>query len=105
MASSFQWLCMVMLHHCLWLLLFCPKDLGNRLGFLNVISAVCQISFESDGVPCTCCKLNCNKYSVCVCVAGFKANFKSLQQLVLIGGPDDGVITPWQSRFVAVAHI
>ena len=34
-------------------------------------------------------------------VAGFKANFKSLQQLVLIGGPDDGVITPWQSRSVA----
>jgi len=27
----------------------------------------------------------------------FTANFERLSQLVLIGGPDDGVITPWQS--------
>lgn len=27
----------------------------------------------------------------------WKNNFLRLQQLVLIGGPDDGVITPWQS--------
>lgn len=30
--------------------------------------------------------------------ASFKNNFLRLQKLVLIGGPDDGVITPWQSR-------
>ena len=30
--------------------------------------------------------------------AGYKKNFLALEQLVLIGGPDDGVITPWQSR-------
>jgi len=29
----------------------------------------------------------------------FKDNFSRLKQLVLIGGPDDGVITPWQSRY------
>ena len=27
-----------------------------------------------------------------------KSNFVKLEKLVLIGGPDDGVITPWQSR-------
>jgi len=28
----------------------------------------------------------------------FKENFLRIKNLVLIGGPDDGVITPWQSR-------
>lgn len=28
----------------------------------------------------------------------FKANFLQLERLVMIGGPHDGVITPWQSR-------
>jgi len=27
----------------------------------------------------------------------YKTNFLKLKQLVLVGGPDDGVITPWQS--------
>jgi palmitoyl-protein thioesterase len=27
----------------------------------------------------------------------YKTNFQQLENLVLIGGPDDGVITPWQS--------
>ncbi len=31
----------------------------------------------------------------------FKANFIKLDRLILIGGPDDGVITPWQSRYKA----
>lgn len=30
--------------------------------------------------------------------ADFKTNFIKLEALVMIGGPDDGVITPWQSR-------
>lgn len=30
--------------------------------------------------------------------SNFKANFLKLERLILIGGPDDGVITPWQSR-------
>eukprot|EP00731_Ephydatia_muelleri_P021337 Em0013g1064a len=29
----------------------------------------------------------------------FKSNFLKVQRLVLIGGPDDGVITPWESSF------
>ena len=29
----------------------------------------------------------------------YKSNFAQLDKLVLIGGPDDGVITPWQSRY------
>lgn len=29
----------------------------------------------------------------------YKINFLRLKKLILIGGPDDGVITPWQSRF------
>ena len=29
----------------------------------------------------------------------FKNNFLRLKKLVLVGGPDDGVITPWQSRY------
>lgn len=29
--------------------------------------------------------------------AAYKTNFLALENLVLIGGPDDGVITPWQS--------
>ena len=28
----------------------------------------------------------------------YKENFMAIKDLVLIGGPDDGVITPWQSR-------
>jgi len=28
----------------------------------------------------------------------YKTNFLRLEKLILIGGPDDGVITPWQSR-------
>ena len=28
----------------------------------------------------------------------FKTNFLKLEHLVMIGGPHDGVITPWQSR-------
>ncbi|CAK1603501.1 unnamed protein product [Parnassius mnemosyne] len=31
--------------------------------------------------------------------ADFKANILKLKRLVLIGGPDDQVITPWQSRY------
>lgn len=27
----------------------------------------------------------------------FKTNFLKIKKLVLVGGPDDGVITPWQS--------
>lgn len=30
----------------------------------------------------------------------WKKNFLKIKTLVLIGGPDDGVITPWQSRWV-----
>lgn len=29
----------------------------------------------------------------------YRTNFLRLNKLVLIGGPDDGVITPWQSRY------
>lgn len=29
----------------------------------------------------------------------FKKNFVRLSKLIMIGGPDDGVITPWQSRY------
>ena len=28
----------------------------------------------------------------------YRNNFLQIEELVLIGGPDDGVITPWQSR-------
>ena len=39
-------------------------------------------------------------------VVEYKKNFLKIKQLVLIGGPDDGVITPWQSRYnsLTVAH-
>jgi len=30
----------------------------------------------------------------------YRDNFMAIEDLVLIGGPDDGVITPWQSRWV-----
>lgn len=29
----------------------------------------------------------------------FKRNFLRISQMVLIGGPDDGLICPWQSRY------
>ena len=29
----------------------------------------------------------------------YKKNFLRLSRIVLIGGPDDGVITPWESRY------
>ncbi|XP_038063790.1 lysosomal thioesterase PPT2-A-like isoform X2 [Patiria miniata] len=35
--------------------------------------------------------------SVCNYWNAWKENFLRLKQLVMIGGPDDGVITPWQS--------
>jgi palmitoyl-protein thioesterase len=31
-----------------------------------------------------------------------KKNFLRIQRAVFIGGPDDGVITPWQSRYICV---
>ena len=34
----------------------------------------------------------------------FKANFARISKLVLIGGPDDGVITPWQSRYCSFLY-
>ena len=33
-------------------------------------------------------------------ILGFRQNFLRLKNLVLVGGPDDGVITPWESRSV-----
>lgn len=33
-----------------------------------------------------------------VSISEWKKNFLKIKKLVLIGGPDDGVITPWQSR-------
>lgn len=35
----------------------------------------------------------------------YKSNFETLENLVLIGGPDDGVITPWQSRYMYIHYI
>lgn len=32
-------------------------------------------------------------------ISEWKKNFLKIKKLVLIGGPDDGVITPWQSRW------
>lgn len=29
----------------------------------------------------------------------FRENLLKVDQMILIGGPDDGVITPWQSRY------
>ena len=34
----------------------------------------------------------------------FKSNFLKVQRLVLIGGPDDGVITPWESRYALLSY-
>lgn len=31
--------------------------------------------------------------------SAWRQNFLRIKKLVLIGGPDDDVITPWQSRF------
>jgi len=33
-----------------------------------------------------------------------KENFLRLKNMVLVGGKDDGVITPWQSRYVYDPH-
>lgn len=42
-------------------------------------------------------------YCTCIFIwLAYKANFAKLQQMVLIGGPDDGVITPWQSRSLSL---
>ena len=35
----------------------------------------------------------------------YRTNFLKLRKLILIGGPDDGVITPWQSRYVTIVII
>ena len=43
------------------------------------------------------------KISLCYIIE-YKKNFLRLEQLVLIGGPDDGVITPWQSRLVILTE-
>lgn len=31
----------------------------------------------------------------------FRENLLKVEQMILIGGPDDGVITPWQSRYTS----
>ncbi|OWK13380.1 PPT2, partial [Cervus elaphus hippelaphus] len=39
------------------------------------------------------------EFSICNYWHAWRKNFLRLGRLVLIGGPDDGVITPWQSSF------
>ncbi len=34
----------------------------------------------------------------------FKGGITRLNRMILIGGPDDGIIEPWQSRYVKFAH-
>lgn len=34
-----------------------------------------------------------------------KENFLRLKKMILVGGKDDGVITPWQSRYTKDSHI
>lgn len=34
-----------------------------------------------------------------------KENFLRLKKMILVGGKDDGVITPWQSRYTEDSHI
>lgn len=34
----------------------------------------------------------------------WRENFLRIKRLVLIGGPDDGVITPWQSRYLFTTY-
>lgn len=40
-----------------------------------------------------------------VLFSDYKPNFEKLENLVLLGGPDDGVITPWQSRCINFIEI
>ena len=40
--------------------------------------------------------IKCTK--VYLSISEWKKNFLKIKKLVLVGGPDDGVITPWQSR-------
>jgi len=34
-----------------------------------------------------------------------KENFLRLKKMILIGGKDDGVITPWQSRYIRINRV
>lgn len=50
---------------------------------------------------CSVCVVNCYyifKFVVALIHSEWKKNFLKINKLVLVGGPDDGVITPWQSR-------
>ena len=38
-------------------------------------------------------------------LSAFRSNFLNLEQLVLLGGPDDEIIGPWQSRYMYIFKV
>ena len=44
------------------------------------------------------CKMHCYRILM-IKPSASKENFLRLKNMVLVGGKDDGVITPWQSRY------
>lgn len=49
---------------------------------------------------CTLCCMHKHNTFLHFTSSVWRENFLRIKKLVLIGGPDDGVITPWQSRLV-----
>uniref|UniRef100_A0A3B4ADW3 palmitoyl-CoA hydrolase n=1 Tax=Periophthalmus magnuspinnatus TaxID=409849 RepID=A0A3B4ADW3_9GOBI len=73
----------------------CYNKLGQQLSICQYWNGQTSKYFKG---PILLCFLICS--NVCVCATDWRDNFLRIKKLVLIGGPDDGVITPWQSRSV-----
>ena len=46
------------------------------------------------------CQMHCYIIILMIKLTASKENFLRLKNMVLVGGKDDGVITPWQSRYI-----
>ena len=69
---------------------------------LSIVLFTFQVSFQCHRMKCYII-ICINAFVVAIIInflIAYRENFIKLQQLVLIGGPDDGVVTPWQSRYL-----
>uniref|UniRef100_A0A3B4AEG5 palmitoyl-CoA hydrolase n=1 Tax=Periophthalmus magnuspinnatus TaxID=409849 RepID=A0A3B4AEG5_9GOBI len=76
----------------------CYNKLGQQLSICQYWNGQTSKYFKG---PILLCFLICSN---CVCATDWRDNFLRIKKLVLIGGPDDGVITPWQSSLIEMKN-
>lgn len=79
---------------------------GNfrRHGFCYPVFIRCSDDSFCLGCLCTFSSVALSCVVYCCSLAVWRDSFLRIQKLVLIGGQDDGVITPWESRSLQIFH-